>query len=203
MRANIFRRNEFYLLMVIVVFSLAITIVNPAFFTIENMFDLIRSSAGMAILAVGFFVVLLSGGIDISFPAVAIVAQYITVNAGLAHAVFLEAHLARAFHQGQRSRHHGMLGQPPPVDRSDLPRPRRQRVRLLPRRRVLEHEDRRARQPHDHFGRIAADEGDRAVGGGVLPHRLRQMRVDEGDELFEAFRPAHGFVPYRAIIPPS
>ena len=35
----------------------------------------------MAILAVGFFVVLLSGGIDISFPAVAIVAQYITVNA--------------------------------------------------------------------------------------------------------------------------
>ena len=38
----------------------------------------------MAILAVGFFVVLLSGGIDISFPAVAIVAQYITVNAIIA-----------------------------------------------------------------------------------------------------------------------
>ena len=35
----------------------------------------------MAILAVGFFVVLLSGGIDISFPAVAIVAEYVTVNA--------------------------------------------------------------------------------------------------------------------------
>ncbi len=65
------RRNEFYLLLVIVVFSLAITIVNPAFFTVENMFDLLRSSSGMAILAVGFFVVLLSGGIDISFPAVA------------------------------------------------------------------------------------------------------------------------------------
>ena len=57
---------------------------NPAFFTVENMFDLIRSSSGMAILAVGFFVVLLSGGIDISFPAVAIVAQYITVNAIIA-----------------------------------------------------------------------------------------------------------------------
>ena len=80
MRTNLLRRNEFYLLLVIVVFSLAVTIVNPAFFTIENMFDLIRSSSGMAILAVGFFVVLLSGGIDISFPAVACVAQYITVN---------------------------------------------------------------------------------------------------------------------------
>jgi simple sugar transport system permease protein len=80
MSAGILRRNELYLFLVIVVFSAAITIVNPAFLTIENMFDLIRSSAGMAILAVGFFVVLLSGGIDISFPAVAIVAQYITVN---------------------------------------------------------------------------------------------------------------------------
>ena len=81
MKVALLKRNEFYLLLVILVFSTAITIVNPAFLTIENMFDLIRSSSGMAILAVGFFLVLLSGGIDISFPAVAIVAQYITVNA--------------------------------------------------------------------------------------------------------------------------
>jgi simple sugar transport system permease protein len=84
MRNNILRRNEFYLFLVIVVFSIAITIVNPAFLTVENLFDLIRSSSGMAVLAVGFFVVLLSGGIDISFPAVAIVSQYITVNAIIA-----------------------------------------------------------------------------------------------------------------------
>jgi simple sugar transport system permease protein len=84
MNTRIFRRNEFYLLAVIVVFCLGITIVSPAFFTVENLFDLIRSSSGMAILAVGFFVVLLSGGTDISFPAVAIVTQYITVNAIIA-----------------------------------------------------------------------------------------------------------------------
>jgi simple sugar transport system permease protein len=84
MKAALLKRNEFYLLLVILVFAAAITIVNPAFLTIENMFDLIRSSSGMAILAVGFFLVLLSGGIDISFPAVAIVAQYITVNAIIA-----------------------------------------------------------------------------------------------------------------------
>lgn len=81
MKTTIFKRNEFYLLLVIVAFSVAITIVNPAFLTVENLFDLIRSSAGMAVLAVGFFLVLLSGGTDISFPAVAIVSQYITVNA--------------------------------------------------------------------------------------------------------------------------
>lgn len=84
MKAALLRRNEFYLLLVILVFAASITIVNPAFLTVENMFDLIRSSSGMAILAVGFFLVLLSGGIDISFPAVAIVAQYITVNAIIA-----------------------------------------------------------------------------------------------------------------------
>jgi simple sugar transport system permease protein len=84
MKAAIFKRNEFYLLLVIAAFSFAITLINPAFLTIENMFDLIRSSSGMTILAIGFFVVLLSGGIDISFPAVAIVAQYISVKSILA-----------------------------------------------------------------------------------------------------------------------
>jgi simple sugar transport system permease protein len=81
MKAGIFRRNEFYLLLVIIAFCAVITIVNPAFLTVENLFDLVRSTSGMAILAVGFFVVLLSGGIDISFPAVAIVAEYVAVNA--------------------------------------------------------------------------------------------------------------------------
>jgi simple sugar transport system permease protein len=84
MKAALLKRNEFYLLLVILVFAAAISIVNPAFLTIENLFDLIRSSSGMAILAVGFFLVLLSGGMDLSFPAVAIVAQYITVNAIIA-----------------------------------------------------------------------------------------------------------------------
>ncbi len=94
MNTGIFRRNEFYLFLVIVAFSAAVTIVNPAFLTVENMFDLIRSTAGMAILAIGFFVVLLSGGIDISFPAVAIVAQYITVQVLIASGI---SNLALAF----------------------------------------------------------------------------------------------------------
>jgi simple sugar transport system permease protein len=84
MRTGLLHRSELYLLLVILAFSAAITIVNPSFLTIENLFDLIRSTSGMAVLAVGFFLVLLSGGMDISFPAVAIVAQYLSVNAILA-----------------------------------------------------------------------------------------------------------------------
>jgi len=75
------RQNEFYLFLVLVVFSVTLTIINPAFFTLENLFDLIKSSAGMAILAIGVFVVLLSGGIDVSFTAIAIAGQYVAVNA--------------------------------------------------------------------------------------------------------------------------
>jgi len=80
MLKNALKHNETYLFLVIVVFSLGVTIVNPAFMTLENMFDLARSSSATAILAIGFFMVLLSGGIDVSFPAVAISGQYIAVN---------------------------------------------------------------------------------------------------------------------------
>lgn len=77
---TLLRRNETYLFFVIIAFGFAVTLKNPTFFTLENMFDLLRSSSGMAILSVAFFVGLLSGGIDISFPAIAIAGQYVAVN---------------------------------------------------------------------------------------------------------------------------
>jgi simple sugar transport system permease protein len=80
MVSKLLKRNETYLFFVILIFSFVVTIINPSFLTIENMFDLIKSSSGMAILAIAFFVGLLSGGIDISFPAIAIAGQYIAVN---------------------------------------------------------------------------------------------------------------------------
>jgi simple sugar transport system permease protein len=84
MFSKLFKRNETYLFFVILIFSFVVTVINPSFLTIENMFDLIKSSSGMAILAIAFFVGLLSGGIDISFPAIAIAGQYIAVNSLIA-----------------------------------------------------------------------------------------------------------------------
>ncbi|MGD8715244.1 MAG: ABC transporter permease [Desulfobacterales bacterium] len=84
MVSRLLKRNETYLFFVILIFSFVVTVINPSFLTIENMFDLIKSSSGMAILAIAFFVGLLSGGIDISFPAIAIAGQYIAVNALIA-----------------------------------------------------------------------------------------------------------------------
>jgi simple sugar transport system permease protein len=77
---KLLRQNETYLFFVLVVFSMIITAINPQFLTLENIFDLLKSSAGMGILAIGVFIVLLSGGIDVSFTAIAIAGQYISAN---------------------------------------------------------------------------------------------------------------------------
>ncbi|MFP4329201.1 MAG: ABC transporter permease [Spirochaetaceae bacterium] len=77
---RMFRHNETYLVVIIVVFSIAITSVNPAFLRIDNIMSLLKNSAGTAMLAVGFFMILLTGDVDVSFPAIAISAQYIAVR---------------------------------------------------------------------------------------------------------------------------
>ncbi len=77
---KLLKYNETYIFLVLIIFSTVITFINPTFFTLENMFDLLKSSSGMAILAMGVFIALLSGGIDVSFTAVAIAGQYIAVN---------------------------------------------------------------------------------------------------------------------------
>jgi simple sugar transport system permease protein len=74
---KILKRNEVYLFFVIIGLSIILSIFNPNFFTLENLFDILRSYSFMGILAVGLLVVLLSGGIDISFTANATVAQYV------------------------------------------------------------------------------------------------------------------------------
>ena len=74
------KKNETYLFLIVLVFSIVITSINPVFMTFENIFDLLRSSSGTAILAIGVFVVLLSGGIDVSCTAIAICGQYIAIN---------------------------------------------------------------------------------------------------------------------------
>ena len=72
-----FKHHETYVLLVVILFSMIITLVNPNFLTLENMFDLLKSYSFIGIFAVGVTFVLISGGIDISFTAVATVAEYV------------------------------------------------------------------------------------------------------------------------------
>lgn len=72
-------RPEAVVLLAIIVFSALITAVNPSFFTLENLFDLLKSYSFMGILSIGVLIVLISGGIDISFTATASICAYVTV----------------------------------------------------------------------------------------------------------------------------
>ena len=84
---KLIRKQEIQLLGIVLVFSAVITAINPSFFTFENLFDLLRGSSGVAILAIGIFMVLLSGGIDVSSTTIAIAGQYIAINVMMATGV--------------------------------------------------------------------------------------------------------------------
>ncbi len=75
--AKFFSNTEASLAAVIVVVAIGFSLSSPYFLTLSNASDLIEAHAVTTILAAGVFVVLVSGGIDISFMAVASVTQYV------------------------------------------------------------------------------------------------------------------------------
>ncbi len=74
--ANLLKRHEFWLGMFIIALCLLLGWRSEEFFTFGNIYDLANNYAMLTILACGLFVVLIAGGIDISFPAMTIIAQY-------------------------------------------------------------------------------------------------------------------------------
>jgi simple sugar transport system permease protein len=76
-------RHTLALLGIVVVVCVSIGAANPAFLSIGNVFDLVKSSVTLGILAVGLLVVLVSGGIDVSFPAIAAACMYVTCTLAL------------------------------------------------------------------------------------------------------------------------
>ena len=71
-----FGQNETILLLVLLAMVTAITAVSPRFLGPENLFSILLSASYTGIFAIGFLLVLVSGGLDVSFTAVATVAQY-------------------------------------------------------------------------------------------------------------------------------
>jgi simple sugar transport system permease protein len=83
---RIFSRNETLVALLIVVLSLVIGLINPTFFTVANLFDLLRSIIVTGIFAMGVLIVIVSGGIDLSFTAIGIFALYSTTKLMKAYA---------------------------------------------------------------------------------------------------------------------
>jgi simple sugar transport system permease protein len=75
------RTHEARLLLVTVVLMIFLSFATKNFFTIQNALDLLTSYAFPGMMAAGLVVVLVAGGLDISFTAVASIAQYLAVLA--------------------------------------------------------------------------------------------------------------------------
>jgi simple sugar transport system permease protein len=71
------RSTEGWLIVVIALLAGFLGLATDTFLTLPNLFDLLNISAFNVILAVGLLVVLVAGGIDISFAVAASVVQYL------------------------------------------------------------------------------------------------------------------------------
>ena len=71
------RSHERRLAIIVMIVALFFAVTAPGFCSLGNLKDLLESHAVLAIMATGLLVVLIAGGIDISFPAIAAVSQYL------------------------------------------------------------------------------------------------------------------------------
>lgn len=72
--------NEGVLALVLLALIVGMSIANPVFFTLPTAFSILRSSIVPLIFALGVLMVIISGGIDVSFAAIAVFAAYTTVQ---------------------------------------------------------------------------------------------------------------------------
>ena len=98
---RLLRANEFWVFLVIVALTLVIQARSGQFFTANNMVDLAGAMVVPGLFAVAAHLVLVSGGIDVSFPALASLAVYVTtkllVDNGWDGPVFIPFLIAAAF----------------------------------------------------------------------------------------------------------
>ena len=73
-------RTEFYVFLIIVAVGLVIQFRSGKFFTGNNFVDIASAMIVPGIFAVGIFMVLVSGGMDVSFPALASLSAYATTK---------------------------------------------------------------------------------------------------------------------------
>lgn len=76
--------NEFVTVLILIAVMILFSILNPAFLTKRNMFDLLRTMIVTGIFACGVMMIIVNGGIDMSFMAIAICSAYITVRIAIA-----------------------------------------------------------------------------------------------------------------------
>ena len=78
MKIKLFKIKELPIILILLVLSLIIGIANPAFLTVENFLDILKSNLVLAMMAMGMLLVLLTGGIDVSVASIIAAVTVIT-----------------------------------------------------------------------------------------------------------------------------
>ena len=79
MLKKLLRQNETYVLLLILLIGAVIGLKNPLFFSFENISGFLKSYSMLGIMSVGTLFVLVLGGTDVSFTAIAQVVEYAVV----------------------------------------------------------------------------------------------------------------------------
>ena len=77
------RRPSLFTLALIVLVSVVVGLINPAFFQLPVLFDIVRACTVLGLFALGVLIVLAAGGIDVSFAAIAALTMYGITKASL------------------------------------------------------------------------------------------------------------------------
>lgn len=75
-----FRRHDVQIACIVVIMAVIFSALSPGFLSAGNLVNLLENYSVMGIMAAGLLVVLISGGIDISFGAIAAVSQYLVAT---------------------------------------------------------------------------------------------------------------------------
>lgn len=79
---GLFRRHpEAFAALLIVVICIVVGTINPAFWQLANLFDILRASVVRGLFALGVLMVLAAGGLDVSFSAIAAFVMYAVTKA--------------------------------------------------------------------------------------------------------------------------
>ena len=70
------KKYEFYLFIIITSLCILFAFCTKEFLTIENFLDLLTNYSFLGIMSAGMLIVLISGGIDLSFTAIATISEY-------------------------------------------------------------------------------------------------------------------------------
>ncbi len=76
--------NGVFVGLMLAVLCLVTGLANPAFLSAATLFDTLRSLTVVGILGMGVLLVMIGGGIDVSFPAIAALSSYVSVKVFIA-----------------------------------------------------------------------------------------------------------------------